>query len=221
MREVLLEVMEDKGVGKALLKVGRLCALLDPRRKALGADQLMNSSVTLRIRAEEDLKGVVAEFAYAQTQPSAPVPAPVLDAERAEPSPKKKRLVRLEERRETRVRAAASGSGDSGSAEPQAAVTWRRVLIGREMLVYLAEQGQLGVDAFNLLGFWNRQGTDSVCPTMSTVTSPAGMPCIWHSSLGCTMGSRPPAVRPSEIFQRSPISWVTCAVACLQVRSSA
>ena len=37
-REVLLEVMEDKGVGKASLKVKRLCALLDPRRKALGAD---------------------------------------------------------------------------------------------------------------------------------------------------------------------------------------
>ena len=37
-REVLLEVMEDKGVGKASLKVKRLCALLDPRRKTLGAD---------------------------------------------------------------------------------------------------------------------------------------------------------------------------------------
>ena len=31
VREVLLEVMEDKGVGKASLKVERLCALLDPR----------------------------------------------------------------------------------------------------------------------------------------------------------------------------------------------
>ena len=38
VREVLLEVMEDKGVGKASLKVERLCALLNPRRKALGAD---------------------------------------------------------------------------------------------------------------------------------------------------------------------------------------
>ena len=39
MREVLLEVMEDKGgVEKASLKVERLCALLDPRPKALGAD---------------------------------------------------------------------------------------------------------------------------------------------------------------------------------------
>ena len=37
-RRVLLEVMEDKGAGKASLKVKRLCALLDPRRKALGAD---------------------------------------------------------------------------------------------------------------------------------------------------------------------------------------
>ena len=32
------------------------------------------------------------------------------------------------------------------------------------------------MDAFNLLRFWNRRGTDSVCPTTSTVTSPAEMP---------------------------------------------
>ena len=109
---------------------------------------------------------------------SVPVPAPVLDVDPAEPAPKKKRLSRLEERCEARVRAAAGGGGDSGSAEPQAAVTGRCVLIGREMLVYLAEKVQLNVDAFNLLGFWNRRGTDSVCPTTSTVTSPAEMPYL-------------------------------------------
>ena len=38
VRKVLLEVMEDKGVGKVSLKVERLCALLDPKRKALGAN---------------------------------------------------------------------------------------------------------------------------------------------------------------------------------------
>ena len=136
VREVLLEVMEDKGVGKASLKVERLCALLDPRRKALGANQLGNGSAAFRIRVEEDLKGLIAEFADAQTQPSAPVPAPVLGMEPAEPAPKMKRLSRLEERREARVRSAAGGGGDSGSAEPQAAVTGRHVLIGREVLVY-------------------------------------------------------------------------------------
>ena len=73
------------------------------------------------------------------------------------------------------MREAAGGGGGSGSAEPQAAITERRVLIGREVLVYLAEQGQLDVNAFNLLGFWNWRSTDSVCPTMSTVTSPAEM----------------------------------------------
>ena len=143
VREVLLEVMEDKGVGKASLKVERLCALLDPRWKALDADQLVNGYAALRTRAEENLKGVIAEFADAQRQSSAPVPAPVLDVEPAEPAPKKKRFSTLEERREARVRAAAGGGGDSDSAEPQAAVTGRRVLIGREALVYLAEQGQL------------------------------------------------------------------------------
>ena len=121
---------------------------------------------------------MIAEFAVEQTQPSAPGPAPVLDVEPAEPAPKKKRLSSLEKRREACVRATAGGGGDSGSAKPQAAVTGRRVLIGREVLVYLAEQGQLGEDAFNLLGFWNRRGSDSVRPTTSTVTSPAEMPYL-------------------------------------------
>ena len=76
------------------------------------------------------------------------------------------------------MRVAAGGGGDSGSAEPQAAVTGRRVLIGREELVYSAEQGQLDVDASNLLGLWNRRGIDSVCSTTSTVTSPAEMPYL-------------------------------------------
>ena len=76
------------------------------------------------------------------------------------------------------MRAAAGGGGDSGSAESQAAVTELRVLIRREVLVYLAEQGQLDVDVFNLLGFGNRRGIDSVCPTTSTVTSLAEMPYL-------------------------------------------
>ena len=33
MRDVLLEVMAEKGLGEATLKVYRVCALLDPRRK--------------------------------------------------------------------------------------------------------------------------------------------------------------------------------------------
>ena len=75
----------------------------------------------------------------------------MLGVEPAEPAPKKKRLSRLEERREERVRAAAGGGSDSGSAKPQAFVTGRRVLIGREV-VYLAEQGQLDVDASTCRG---------------------------------------------------------------------
>ena len=59
MQEVLLEVMKDKDVGKVSLKVERLCALLDPRRKVLGADQLVNGYTALKTRAEEDLKRVI------------------------------------------------------------------------------------------------------------------------------------------------------------------
>ena len=177
MREVLLEVMEEKGVGKTSLWLERLYALLDPRRKTLNADQLVNGSAPLRTRAEVDLKGMIAEFSSAHTQPSAPVPAPVLGVDPAKPAPKKKRLSRQEERRDARLRAAAGGGGDSGSAKPQATVTRRRVLIGRECWCR-AEQGQLDGDAFNLLGFWNRRGTDSVCLTTSTVTPPAEIPYL-------------------------------------------
>ena len=138
----------------------------------------MNESAALRTRAEEDLKRVIAEFADPQTQPSAPVQAIVLDVEPAESAPKRKRLSRLEERREARVRVAVGGGGDSGGVEPQTTVTGRLVLIRREMLVNLTEQGQLDVDAFNLLGFWNRWGTESVCRTTSTLTAPAEMPCL-------------------------------------------
>ena len=130
VREVLLEAMEDKGGGEASLKVECLCALLDPRRKALGVDQLVNGSAALRTRAEEDLKGVIAEFADTKTQPFAPVPTPVLEVEPAEPVPEKRRLSRLEERRDARARAAAGGGGHSGSAAPQVAVKGRHVMIG-------------------------------------------------------------------------------------------
>ena len=56
VRDVLLEVMAEKGLGKATLKVERVCALLDPRRKSLETSQIVNGSAALRTRAEEDLK---------------------------------------------------------------------------------------------------------------------------------------------------------------------
>ena len=95
----------------------RLCSLQDPRQGGL--------------------EGVDCRFCGCT---DAPVLAPVLDVESAEPAPKKKRLSRLEKRCEARLRAPAGGGGGSGSADPQAAVTGRRMLIGREVLVYLAEQ---------------------------------------------------------------------------------
>ena len=178
MREVLLELMEDKGVWKASLKVERMCALLDQGRKVLCVDQLVSGSAALRTRVEGDFKGVIAEFADSQTQPSAPVPAPVLDMEPAEPPPKKKRLLRLEERCEAGVRVAAGGGGDSGSAEPQALVTGQRVLIGRGVLVYLTEQGQLERMPSTFWGLGIGGAPTSVYSTTSTVASPAEMPYL-------------------------------------------
>ena len=57
-------------------------------------------------------------------------------------------------------------------------VTGRRVMISRELLVYLAEPDQIDVHGFNLLGFWNRRGTDSACLTTGTVTAPAEIPYL-------------------------------------------
>ena len=56
MRDVLLEMMAEKGLGEATLKVERVCALLNPRRKSLDNSQIMNGSAALRTGAEEDLK---------------------------------------------------------------------------------------------------------------------------------------------------------------------
>ena len=89
----------------------------------------MNGSSTLRTRAEQDLKQLAENLADAQTQPSVPVPAPVMDVETVEPVPKKKMLSRLEEQRAARVKVAAGGDGGSGGAGRQAPVTGRRVLI--------------------------------------------------------------------------------------------
>ena len=75
-----------------------------------------------------------------------------MDVDSAKPAPKKK-LSRLEERLAARVKTAAGGGGGSGGVERQAPVTGRCVLIGREVLVYLAEEDQVDVDDFNLLGF--------------------------------------------------------------------
>ena len=55
---------------------------------------------------------------------------------------------------------------------------YTQVLTSQLFQQYLAGQDQLDMDAFNLMGFWNRRGTDSVCPTTSTVTSPAEMPYL-------------------------------------------
>ena len=44
--------------------------------------------------------------------------------------------------------------------------------------MYLVEEDQVDVDDFNLLGFWNRRGTDSLCPTTGKVTSPTKMPYL-------------------------------------------
>ena len=71
-----------------------------------------------------------------------------------------------------------AGSTGNGGVQSLPSVTERRVMIPRELLVYLAEPDQIDVDGFNLRGVWSRQGIDSACPTTSSVTSPAEMPYL-------------------------------------------
>ena len=84
----------------------------------------------------------------------------------------------MEERRAARVAADVAGSTGNGGVQSLPSVTERRVMIPRELLVYLAEPDQIDVDGFNLRGVWSRQGIDSACPTTSSVTSPAEMPYL-------------------------------------------
>ena len=51
-----------------------------------------------------------------------------------------------------------NGGEACGGAQPLPSVTGRRVMISRELLVYLAEPDQIDVDGFNLLGFCSRRG---------------------------------------------------------------
>ncbi|CAB1115904.1 unnamed protein product [Ectocarpus sp. CCAP 1310/34] len=171
--------MDENGVGKALQRVERLFVLLDPRRKTLDDTHLRNGSSDLKTQVEADLKAFIGKFAQ-ESAPSTPAPAPVVNVDTADPARKKKKPTsRLEQRRAARLaEAVAGGGGGSGTTDPQAAGTGRRVLIEREMLVYLAEQPQVDVDDFNLLGFWNRRGTDSVSAATGKVTSPAEMPYL-------------------------------------------
>ena len=57
MRDVLLKVMAEKGLGKATLRVELVCVLLDPRRKSFDDDQFVNGSAALSTRAGEALEG--------------------------------------------------------------------------------------------------------------------------------------------------------------------
>ena len=85
---------------------------------------------------------------------------------------------------------AAAVDGSTGNGQPLPSVTGRRVMISRELLVYLAESDQIDVDGFDLLGVSGRRGTDSACPTTGTVTCPAEMPHLafvarlYHGSRG-------------------------------------
>ena len=154
VQDVLLEVMAEKRLGKATLKVKRVYELLDPRRKSLDDDQFVNGSAAFRIRAKEDLKVLIETFADEHTPSPASLPASsVANEETAKPTPKRKKPSRMEERRAARVAAAVDGSTGNGGVQPLPSVTGRRVMISRELLVYLAEPDQIDVDGFNFLGF--------------------------------------------------------------------
>lgn len=208
---------------------------MDPRRKTLDTVRLANDSAALRTSAEADLKAVIPEFA-ADLQPSAPVPAPVVNVEPVEPALKKKKLLsRLEQRRAARVEAASCGGG-SGMVEAQG--PGRRVLIEREVLVYVVEKEQLDGNDFNVLGVWNRRSTDGayiyiygriyiyqvhIRPTAGKVTSPADMPYLYSVCRSVVPWDRGHQLSGQAQFldARSPNWRPALQYACLHGRSSA
>lgn len=62
LREVLLEVMEQRVQGTASLAVERQCGLLNPRPKVLCTNHFVNDSASIRIHSEEDSMRLIATF---------------------------------------------------------------------------------------------------------------------------------------------------------------
>ena len=91
----------------------------------------------------------------------------------------KRKFSRLQQRRQAQLKSAAdargSGAGGSSIAIP---VVSRRTLVSRELLVYLAEEEQAGVDGFDLLEPWHREGTVSICPATEKIPAPVDTPCL-------------------------------------------
>ena len=62
VREVLLSKLEKKELRMARVLVERICALLDPRRKAYSAEHLVNGNAHLKTSAIYDVKNVAKTF---------------------------------------------------------------------------------------------------------------------------------------------------------------
>lgn len=164
VRNVMLERLEKKELGQARMPLERICALLDPRRKDCSADHLVNGSAELKKLAIDDVKSVAERFVE-----------PVLSVSSAAggggggsggddgstpPAPKKQMVASdLEERRRARLAKvksrASSGAGAAAQQGPAAAT--RRMLIARELRMYVAEDSEPEEDGFSLLAFWSRR----------------------------------------------------------------
>ena len=114
-----------------------------------------------------------------------------------------------------------NGGEACGGAQPLPSVTGRRVMISRELLVYLAEPDQIDLDGFNLLGFWSRRGTDSPWPTTGMVTSPADMPYLAFLARLYHGVEATSCQAERNFFQRSPTLSAIYVAECLRVGLSA
>ena len=132
----------------------------------------------------------------------------------------KRDFSRLEERRQSQLKSNYDpcGSGADGSSTATPFVS-RRTLIGRELLVYLAEEEQADVDGFDLLGFWDRESTASICQTTGKTLAPADMPylAVIARLFHAIHATRCQAERN---FHRLPISLMTCVATCFSPRSN-
>lgn len=180
VREVLVEVMADKGLGTVDLKAERICMLLDPRRKQCSSTECLNGCDSLKRWAADDVKEMGDSFSDPEGGESSPAPSSSATPASAgangaseEPAAKKQRVLSPLERRRAERLAKAKGEAGMGAAKENRG---RSQLVRKELAMYLAEKVEPEEDDFSLLGFWLRKSSATTCEETGEVIAPAPMP---------------------------------------------
>lgn len=176
VRDVVLSRIAKKGLGEASMRLERICALLDPRRKECSLEHLINGTEEVKADAIDDVKSVAKTFAETDdaSASSSGGGGGAGGEDSNQPPPKKQKVLSdLDERRLQRVaKAKAASAGRAPAAGNRAAKRSANIL--RELRMYLAEDPAPEEDDFSLLGFWMRRSKPRTCVETNEVE--AGLP---------------------------------------------